>query len=239
MIRVGIIDDEPLARSGLRRILQDIEGVEVVCEASSVVQAARVVAETGPEALFLDIHMPGATGFDLLGRLEPQPAIVFVTADSGHAVRAFEVDAVDYVLKPVEPRRLAQAVSRLQARLADHDDDEVFAPSDRLCLRTPERTIVARVSDIVCIRADGDFCRFLFGDGQSHFICHPLGYFLARLPSPPIIRLDRSLAINRMRVKKLERAGTHGSRLQLEGLAEPLVLGRTATNRLRSTLAGG
>jgi two-component system, LytTR family, response regulator len=236
MIRIGIIDDEPLARAGLRRALAQMPGVEIVCEAGDVREAVQVLEKTQPQAIFLDIQMPRATGFDLLDRLDPAPLVVFITAHSEHAVRAFEVNAVDYVLKPVEPARLSQAMERLRARLTGGEDAEMFSPEDRICLRAPERTIVARIADIICIRADGDFCRFALADGQSHFICRPLGSFLARLPNPPILRLDRSLAINAQRVHKIERSGSHASKLWLEGLPEPLSLGRAATIRLRSGL---
>jgi two-component system, LytTR family, response regulator len=236
MIRIGIIDDEPLARAGLRRELAQMPGVEVVCEAGDVREAVQALEEHQPQGIFLDIQMPRATGFDLLDRLDPAPLVVFVTAHSEHAVRAFEVNAVDYVLKPVEPARLTQAMERLRARLTGGEDVERFSPEDRICLRAPERTIVTRIADIICIRADGDFCRFALADGQSHFICRPLGSFLAQLPNPPILRLDRSLAVNAQRVQKIERSGSHASKLWLEGLSEPLSLGRAATMRLRSGL---
>jgi two-component system LytT family response regulator len=113
----------------------------------------------------------------------------------------------------------------------------MFSPEDRICLRAPERTIVTRIADIICIRADGDFCRFFLADGQNHFICRPLGSFLSNLPNPPILRLDRSLAINAQRVQRIERSGAHGSKLWLEGLPEPVALGRAATARLRSAVA--
>jgi len=237
MIRVAIIDDEPLARAGLRRALGRLPDLEIVCEAGNVRQAVDVLAEAKPDGLFLDIHMPGATGFDLLGRLHRTPPVVFVTAHSEHAVRAFEVNAVDYLLKPVEAARLAQAVARLRACIHEREDGEMFAADDRICLRAPERTIMTTIAGIVCIRADGDFCRFFLADGQNHFICRPLGSFLSNLPNPPILRLDRSLAINAQRVQRIERSGAHGSKLWLEGLPEPVALGRAATARLRSAVA--
>lgn len=238
MMRVAVIDDEPLAREGLRRALAAMPGVEVVGEAGSVREAVRVVEEKRPDGVFLDIQMPGATGFDLLARLDPAPRVVFVTAHSGHAVRAFEVDAVDYVLKPVEPGRLAKAVARLRAAVGGRDGEAVpFDVDDRLCLRTPERTFVTRIEDVVCLRADGDFCRFFLADGQSPFICRPLGSFLESLPDPPILRLDRSVAINVRRIRRLERAGGHAVRLWMDGLPEPIALGRSAAVRLRGALA--
>jgi two-component system LytT family response regulator len=239
-LRVGVIDDEPLARTGLRRALAAMPGVEVVGEAGSVREAARVIEEKRPQAIFLDIQMPGATGFDLLRRLDTAPLVVFVTAHSGHAVRAFEVDAVDYVLKPVEPGRLAKAVARLRSAVAGSENTLVpLEPDDRLCLRAPERTFVTRIEDIVCLRADGDFCRFTLAGGETPFICRPLGSFLETLPNPPILRLDRSLAVNTRRIRRLERAGGHTSKLWLEGLVDPVPLGRAATLRIRAFMAGG
>lgn len=238
-LRVGVIDDEPLARAGLRRALATMPCVEVVCEAGNVREAVRVLEDKRPQGVFLDIQMPGATGFDLLARLDPAPRVVFVTAHSGHAVRAFEVDAVDYVLKPVEPGRLAKAVGRLRSACGGSEEAPVpLDADDRLCLRTPGRTFVARIEDIVCLRADGDFCRFTLADGQTPFICRPLGSFVENLPAPPILRLDRSLAINTRRILRFERAGAHSSKLWLDGLAEPVALGRAATLRLRGSMAG-
>jgi len=236
-LRIGVIDDEPLARAGLRRALGAMPGVEVVCEAGNVRDAVRVIEEKRPQGVFLDIQMPGATGFDLLGRLDPAPRVVFVTAHSGHAVRAFEVDAVDYVLKPVEPGRLAKAVSRLRDAVGGSESQPVpLEADDRLCLRAPERTFVTRIEDIVCLRADGDFCRFTLAGGETPFICRPLGSFLETLPNPPILRLDRSLAVNTRRIQRLERAGAHASKLWLEGLAVPVPLGRAATLRARAAM---
>lgn len=238
MIRVGIIDDEPLARTVLRRALAAMPGVEVVCEASNAREAERTLALARPQGVFLDIRMPGASGFDLLSRIEKPPRVVFVTAHSGHAVQAFEVEAVDYVLKPVEPARLARAVERLRAALGDEVGTMPFGEDDRVCLHTPGRTIVAAVGDIVCLQADGDFCRFTLADGQTPFICRTLGSFLEQLPSPPIHRLDRSLAVNIRRIRRVERSGSHVGKLWLEGLSAPLPIGRAATLRVRQAMDG-
>src|ERR1700674_2427526 len=111
-MKAMIIDDEPPARRELRRLLTDFSWVEVVGEAGNVDQAAEMVESLTPELLFLDIQMPGGSGFDLLTRLEHLPEVIFTTAYDEHAVRAFEVDALDYLLKPIDPARLAEALGR-------------------------------------------------------------------------------------------------------------------------------
>ena len=117
-MKAMIIDDEPPARRELRRLLTDFSWVEVVGEAGDVDQAAAMVETLSPELLLLDIQMPGGSGFDLLARLEDLPQVIFTTAYDEHAVRAFEVDALDYLLKPIDPARLAEALGRVKSAQA-------------------------------------------------------------------------------------------------------------------------
>src|SRR5262245_20602904 len=111
-----IVDDERLARNELRRLLGRHPEIEIVGEAASAVQARRALEDLEPDLLFLDVQMPGETGFDLLASLDCVPLVVFTTAYDEYALRAFEVNALDYLVKPIEPRRLASTVSRLLAR---------------------------------------------------------------------------------------------------------------------------
>jgi len=120
-MKAMIIDDEPPARRELRRLLTGFSWVEVVGEAGNVDQAAELVQKLTPELLFLDIQMPGGTGFDLLSRLEDVPQVIFTTAYDEHAVRAFKVDALDYLLKPIEPARLQRRwVESKALKLREH-----------------------------------------------------------------------------------------------------------------------
>lgn len=238
MMTIAIIDDEPLARAGWQHALAKHPDVVVVGEASNVNEGLTLLAATRPQAVLLDIRMPGANGFDLLSRLDSSPLVIFATAYSEHAVRAFDVQAVDYLLKPVEPSRLAQSLERLRACLRGSADAPRLARGDRICLRSPEKTTVVHIDEIVAISADGDFSRFTLAQGESVFICRSLGSFLAELPSPPMLRLDRSLAINLDRFRTLEKTRTQNYNLRLHGHQTSLVLGRAATTRLRSALGG-
>ena len=137
MLRVMIVDDEALARQGLRDEIGRCTGVEVCGEAGSMTQALQAIPALAPDALFLDIRMPHGNGFDLLKKLPAAPPVVFVTAHSEYAVQAFEVQAVDYLLKPVRPARLAEAVARLQSALGQGGEEPAYGEEDRICLRTP------------------------------------------------------------------------------------------------------
>jgi len=116
--RVVFRDDERLARSELKRLLAPHDAVEVIAEAANAAEAEEAVQKTSPDLLLLDIQMPGASGFDLLERLETVPQVVFVMAYDEYAIRAFEVNALDYLVKPVEPERLARSLENVQERLA-------------------------------------------------------------------------------------------------------------------------
>ena len=113
-MRVIIVDDEPPARREMRRLLVEFPWMEIVGEAGSAAEAEALIEELHPELIFLDIQMPGGSGFDLLSRLEHVPQVVFTTAHDEHAVHAFEVNALDYLLKPIDPRRLASTLDRVR-----------------------------------------------------------------------------------------------------------------------------
>jgi two-component system LytT family response regulator len=231
-----LIDDEALARQGLRAELQQLPEVEVCGEAESIEEAVEIIPLIRPQALFLDIRMPHGDGFALLPRLPAPLPVVFVTAHSEFAAQAFEVQAVDYLLKPVRPARLAEAVARLQSALGQDSEEPAYGEEDRICLRTPERTLVTRADDIILLQAEGDFTRVTVEEEHPLLICQTLGIFERTLPSPPLVRLDRSLMVNIERVETIEVSPTRGARVTLRGLEPPVELGRTALRRLREAI---
>ena len=238
MLRVLIVDDEHLARLALRRLLAT-HPVEIVGETDSVASALKAIERTRPQALFLDIELGGADGFDLLAALENPPVVVFVTAYAKHAVEAFAVNAVDYLLKPVEPERLAESLGRIKRQLDRFSPSSGRAPEKQgvIALRTPKRTLVVAPAEIAALRADGDFTHIMVADQPAVMIWRTLAHFESLLPSPPFLRLGRSLIINRDLLRDIETPSRDGARITLEGLGEPLVLGRAAAARLREALA--
>lgn len=236
MLRVVIVDDEPLAVRAMRRLLAAHGDVVVVGTADTPRGAAAVLAEEKPDALFLDVDLGTATGFDLLAGLDPAPHVVFVTAHAAFAVDAFAAEAVDYLLKPVTPERLAEALGRLH-RLKSREAPPAPAEQEMLELRTPSRTVLAAPDDIAALLAEGDFTRVILVGQAPLLIWRTLSHFEGILPAPPFLRLSRSVILNRARLRGFDTPSRDRSRVTLEGVAEPLMLGRAATARLREALA--
>jgi two-component system, LytTR family, response regulator len=233
-MRVLIVDDEHLARQAMRRLLADHPRIEIVGEAETIEQAIAAVRETQPDLVFLDIELGGGDGFDLLAALERPPVVVFVTAYAEYAVEAFEVNAVDYLLKPVAPERLAESLLRAERELGLAPP---AAKPNIIALRTPKQTVLVPVAEIAALRADGDFNHVFLAGRPAVMIWRTLGHFEDLLPSPPFLRLSRSLIINRDRLRKIEAPSRDSAQVSLDGVAEPMVLGRTAASRLRDALA--
>src|SRR5688500_10658574 len=153
-----LVDDERLARRELRTLLEEAhaEQVHIVGEADTVSDAARLVHATDADVVFLDIQLAGETGMDLLPLLGVDVDVVFVTAHDAYTLRAFEVNALDYLLKPVAPERLAVTVSRLAATQPPAPTRDTVTYGDRLLLRLGQERAFVRVRDIVAIEAEGD-----------------------------------------------------------------------------------
>ena len=231
MLRVMIVDDEPFARQGLRQMLEALGGVEVCGEAESLRQALDAIPALRPDGVFLDIEMPGGGGFEILSRLQNPPPVVFFTAHSEFAARAFDVQAVDYLLKPVRRERLRIALDRLREAAAPYGE------GDRICLRTPGRTLVTPIEKVVLLEAEGDFTRVAVESEPPILICQTLGAYEDTLPSPPFLRLDRSLIINTGRVESIESASGAAGCVRLTGISSPVPLGRAALRRLRGAVS--
>ena len=152
--RTIVIDDERLARAELRRLLQGHPSIEVVAEAASVAEAAERVEALEPDLLFLDIQLPDGRGFDLLEGLHRVPSVIFTTAFDQYALRAFEINALDYLLKPVDPARLASALDRLEPR-ARATKGRRLGASDRVFVRAGERCWFVSLAEIVLLESDG------------------------------------------------------------------------------------
>ena len=236
MLRVLIVDDEHLARQAMRRLLAAHPEVEIVGEAEGVADALQAIARTEPQVVFLDIELGGGVGFDLLAKLERPPIVVFVTAYAEYAVEAFAVNAVDYLLKPVEPERLQESLTRAERQLASADSSG--SGKGVIALKTPKRTVLVQPAEIVALRADGDFTHVFVADQPALMMWRTLGHFEGLLPSPPFLRLGRSLIVNRDRLRKVETPSRESARIMLQGMAEALVLGRAASARLREALDG-
>jgi two-component system LytT family response regulator len=235
-MRVLIVDDEHLARQAMTRLLAGHPEVEIVGEAETIEQAVAAIARLAPQLVLLDIDLGGGDGFDVLARLERPPMVIFVTAYAEYAVEAFEVNAVDYLLKPVAPERLAESLARAERQLGL---PPVAGKPHVIALRTPKQTVLVPSAEIAALRADGDFTHVLLADRPEVMIWRTLSHFEDLLPSPPFLRLGRSLIVNRDRLRKVEASSRDNVNVTLQGVAQPMLLGRAAAARLREALSTG
>lgn len=237
MLRVILVDDETLARQALRELLLAEPSIEIVGEADSMPSARDIIAMLNPDAMFLDVKMPGHDGFELLNAIPWRPKVVFVTAYSQFAVQAFEIEAVDYLLKPVRPERLTDAIQRLHN--ACNEEQEIdgknpqYLTEDKVCLRTPGRTLMSATSEIAALEADGDFTKVYVAGEPPLMICQTLGTYEQSLPTPPFLRLDRSLMVNSGRISKIEHLSRDMTRIHLAGVTKTFPVGRKAWSTLR------
>jgi two-component system, LytTR family, response regulator len=232
-----IVDDERLARKDLRSLLADYPGTEVVGEADSVTAAVQLIAETSPDIIFLDIQMPGESGFDLLERTELKARVIFVTAFDEYAIRAFEVDAVDYLLKPVNPDRLRAAMERLEKEVVPVEPSKQrLEIEDSLFLSVNSRLKFIKVSAIVCIQAAGDYSEIFLADGKKGLVQKKMGEWEDRLPSSHFCRIHRSTIINMDCIDRVEEWFSNSYRVYLKGIEAPLVMSRNYASLLKDKL---
>jgi two-component system LytT family response regulator len=252
-LRTLIVDDERLARKLLSEMLQSHAGLEVVGEASSVEEAVPLAARHLPHVVFLDVQMPLQSGFELLpflGRLAVQPLVVFVTAHDEYAVRAFESAALDYLLKPVHPDRLARTVERLHLAApgfpppndppADSWEKEPplrkiarLEPEDMEVLRDGKSIRLVRPSQIRAIQTEGSYTRLLLDSDSSSMVKLPLSYWEQRLPDGLFFKASRSMLINLACVREMQTHSRERTHLFLAGVSLPLTLSRLESLRLR------
>lgn len=191
-----LIDDERLARLELRRLLAAHPEIEIVGEAANAAEAETLIASLEPDVLFLDVQMPGRGGFDLLAALEHAPRTIFVTAYDEYALRAFEVSAADYLLKPVAPERLAAALRRLDAAEPAQETAATRIPaSQQIFVRDGERCWFVRLSDIALFESEGNYTRLYFA-AHRPLIARSLAYLEARLDPEIFLRASRRHILN-------------------------------------------
>jgi two-component system, LytTR family, response regulator len=221
-----IIDDEPPARRELRRLLADFSWVEIVGEAGNVDQAAEMAETLAPELLFLDIQMPGGSGFDLLTRLVHVPQVIFTTAYDEHAVRAFEVDALDYLLKPIDPARLAEALGRVKnaraARKPRHD-----AVLEQIFVRDGDRCWFVPLREVSLLTSEGNYIRLSWGKSQP-LLGRALAALEQRLDPNRFFRANRRQIINLDFIEQVELGVNGRLHAQLRGGPEVEISRRQA-----------
>jgi len=228
-----LIDDERLARNELRRLLAGFPDVTIVGEAAHAAQARQQLAALSPDLLFLDVQMPGESGFELLASLEPPvPHVIFTTAYDEFAVKAFEFNALDYLLKPVDPARLAAAIEKLRAvtpggapshggsAAAEPGDKPArLAAEDKVFVREGDRCWFVEVKQIRLLESEGNYTRVHFGDAQPQLF-RSLNAMEARLDPKFFFRANRRQIVNLTWIDKIEPWFSGGLLVYLKGGAK-------------------
>ena len=202
-MRALIVDDEPLARRELRRLLEAHPEIEVVAEAGSAVDAERALSTHAPELMFLDIQMPGRTGFQLPEALDDAPQVVFTTAYDAHALQAFEVGAIDYLLKPIAPARLSSALGRVRERLAVAPRGEWLDPDRPLLVREGSQTLFVRLRDVPWIEAAGNYVQLHLREHRP-LLLHSMTALERRLDPELFFRASRTALVNLEHVERFD-----------------------------------
>jgi two-component system LytT family response regulator len=202
-----IIDDERLARVELRRLLTPFKEINIVGEAVNTEDALEKISKLNPELIFLDIQMPGKNGFELLEELDSVPTVVFTTAYDEYALKAFEYNAMDYLLKPIEPKRLEETIKKLvEKNRKDHvskSEKQILSENDQIFVKDGERCWFVRLSSIRLFESEGNYVRLYFEDVKP-LILRTLNYLDERLDNKTFFRANRKHIINLKYIDKVE-----------------------------------
>lgn len=229
-----IVDDERLARKELSSLLADYHAIEIVGEAVNADDAYEKIRELQPDLLFLDIQMPGKTGFELLQMLDDVPQVIFITAYDEYAIKAFEVNALDYLLKPVQPERLQESMQKLlaqgekQERKSEQEKSEKLGGDDQVFVKDGDKCWFVRLSKVRLFESDGNYIKVYF-DKHKPMIHKSLNALDERLDDKVFFRANRKHMINLNWVENIEPWFNGGLMVTLQGGEKVEVSRRQAT----------
>ncbi|WP_244288005.1 LytTR family DNA-binding domain-containing protein [Labrenzia sp. 011] len=224
-------------------MLSRYDDVEIVAEAGNIAAARSLIDQLDPDAIFLDAELTGETGFELARSLPPRTVVIIVSAHDNYAINAFDIAAIDFLVKPVAPLRLETAIERLRDKMSTLNGQSTVigaAPANgtgtKILVKTTSASMMVAARTITLLKAEGDYTRIFLQSHQSHLVSNLLRKFEPELPSPPFHRLSRSLIVNMDHIEKVEWETTSSCRLHFVSCSETVTLGRAGTRRLRELL---
>lgn len=222
MKKVILIDDERLARSELKRLLQEHPDVEVIGEAANANEGREMIKTLNPDLIFLDIQMPGETGFEMLESLDKAPQVIFVTAYDEYALKAFEINAIDYLMKPVEPKRLEDALHKMDMKdsnskgeNASYHYKSVLGENDQVFVKDGEKCWFVKLGDVRLFESVGNYAKVFFGNNKP-LILKSLNALEERLDDKVFFRANRKHIINLHMIEKIETYFNGGLLIELK-----------------------
>lgn len=221
MQKTLIIDDERLARTELKKLLLDFPEIEIIGEAANAEEGIDAIQNLSPDLVFLDIQMPGKTGFDMLCELESTPNIIFVTAYDEFALKAFEFNALDYLMKPVDPKRLADAIAKIpssevESKIPFNYNRESLGENDQVFVKDGEKCWFVKLGEVRMFESVGNYAKIYFGTNKP-LILKSLNALEERLDEKVFFRANRKNIINLRMVEKVEPYFNGGLLLELKG----------------------
>ncbi|WP_223711212.1 LytR/AlgR family response regulator transcription factor [Niabella beijingensis] len=220
-MRTIIIDDERLARAELKKLLHDFPEIRVIDEAGNAEEGMRKINSQQPDLIFLDIQMPGKSGFEMLEELEYTPLVIFTTAYDEYALKAFEVNALDYLLKPIDSKRLEDAVKKLnipdyeESEAASFTNHEVLNENSQVFVKDGDRCWFVKLSDIRLFESVGNYAKVFFGPNKP-LILKSLNALEERLDPKSFFRANRKHIINLRMIEKIEPYFNNGLLIELK-----------------------
>ena len=238
-----VIDDERLARNELKKLLAEYPEVEVIGEAANVDEAIKLIEELMPDLIFLDIQMPAKTGFDLLAELETVPSVIFTTAHDEYALKAFEVNALDYLLKPIDPKRLSDAIQKVvlldeREETANENRTEsrsFLSDNDQVFVKDGEKCWFVKLSEIRLFESVGNYARVFFGTNKP-LILKSLNSLEERLDPKTFFRANRKHIVNLRMIEKVEPFFNGGLLLEIKG-GEKIEVSRRQAVRFKEMMS--
>jgi len=237
-----IIDDERLARNELKKLLEQHPEIQIIDEASSVDEGVEKIELARPDLIFLDIQMPGKTGFDLLGELEKAPKVIFTTAFDEFALKAFEVNALDYLLKPIDPNRLSDAIQKLQTEIALEQASLLggstrgpLTEADQVFVKDGEKCWFVKLAEIRLFESVGNYAKVYFSTHKP-LILKSLNALEDRLDEHVFFRANRKHIINLHWIEKIEPYFNGGLLVELKG-GEKIEISRRQTVKFKEMMS--
>ena len=232
-----IIDDERLARKDLRSQLSEFEIIDVIDEADNVESALKLINDKDPDLIFLDIQMPGESGFDLLEKIDLRAKVIFVTAFDEYAIKAFEVDAIDYLLKPVNPDRLKIAIDRIGKDNSDKAiQKKILNYDDKLFLSINNHLKFLKINTIVCICSAADYSEITTSDSKKGLVQKSMSEWEERLPDSYFIRIHRATIINMDYIDRVEEYFNNSYHVYMKGIETPFVISRRYAIKIKEKM---
>ncbi|HYG15397.1 MAG TPA: LytTR family DNA-binding domain-containing protein [Bacteroidia bacterium] len=238
--RVLVVEDDLLTQELIKEQLKNFEALEVVGAAGSLLQAKELIEGTDPEIIFLDIDLNGASSFDLIPYIKATCKIVFITASASQAVKAFEVNATDYILKPISLERLNKTIGRITDQMNEGEEDNLsdnskFKLDQMIMVNAEHKMVLIKVKDINYISAYGNYTKVYLEDNKMYVTYGSIKNWMSRLPKEAFFQIHRSTIVNLLNVIKIDKWTNDTGRLYLKNVSDPFEISRNFFSELKKT----